>query len=374
MIENYVSYSFENESLQKSSSVSQPSSDQILFDYPCVSTYKCAPIKVLMHPGRYKFKLWGAQGGDARFWEKETLRQDSGGKGALVEGTLHLTSFSTFYFYIGGKGEDETNIDQNIETKGGYNGGGNGGYDPVDTKFPESSASGGGATDIRLFPLSYGEIESLKSRIAVAAGGGGASTTDRNDCQLELNPNEKVLCSNTEIIETYRGGTAGTLFGYSYHYYTITPTQTSGIFGKGGNGAVISYSYGGSSGGSGAGYYGSPTLTSDDIHSSAPAIIGGSGGSSYISGHKNCDSVKQFPKGQIEHSHSPFHYSHFVFRDCVMKSGLETFQNQFGIEENGHSGSGAILITYLGKLLAPTCFCKKRITGFFVIFLYSFII
>ena len=125
-------------------------SNSLIFHYPCVSTTECAPYEVIFSPGTYNIELWGAQGGDARFQNTEDLRPDSGGKGAYVSGIIHFIGTTKLYLYIGGKGQDQIAIDQTVSL-GGFNGGGNGGVDPVDTKQPESGAGGGGATDLRFY-------------------------------------------------------------------------------------------------------------------------------------------------------------------------------------------------------------------------------
>ena len=141
------------------------------------------------------------------------------------------------------------------------------------------ASSGGGATDIRLVSGNWNDFDSLKSRIMVAAGGGGATTWSRGSY----------------------GGAAGGLFAYDVPYYATGSwgytlntgaTQTSGgvgfvssnagrhgqsgKFGIGGNGNTSS----GYGGGGGGGYYGGA-----GGGDGGPMTCSGSGGSSYISGH-----------------------------------------------------------------------------------------
>ena len=370
-ISNFVQFSCDNSTSSTcTSNVSQPQLNELLFEYPCSSTLNCYPYVIWMRPGKYLFKLWGAQGGDGKYFESPTIRKDSGGKGAYAEGILNIYSFSTMYLYIGGKGETHSSIEKGSFGRGGYNGGGTGAADPNDNTFPESSAGGGGATDIRLKHHSIGELDSLKSRIAVAAGGGGATSTD-SYCTFDLNPNNPILCSYLRN-ECYMGGHAGALFGYTFNDVTPYPTQTSGLFGKGGNGVSISYNFGGSIGGSGGGFYGAPTLTSSDIPQNVQYVVGGSGGSSYISGFKGCNSVKEYPKDDVEPSGSPIHYSNMVFQDPILKSGLDTFFNQYHEEETGHSGSGSIIITYLGSPSIQTMTKNFKIHHF-IIFVFIII-
>lgn len=81
--------------------------------------------------GRYKFDLYGAQGGTSD-------RGGSGGLGGRAYGDVYLTKGQTVYIYVGGAG----NIGY---TGGGYNGGGGGAH---------NGGSGGGMTSISLDPSS----------------------------------------------------------------------------------------------------------------------------------------------------------------------------------------------------------------------------
>ena len=74
-----------------------------------------------------------------------------------MKGIIQLTKPRTFYLYIGEYGKGEYSYEYS------FNGGGIGQY------------GGGGATDIRLDPGNWSSFDSLKSRIIVAAGGGGSS-------------------------------------------------------------------------------------------------------------------------------------------------------------------------------------------------------
>ena len=173
------------------------SNNVLLYKYQCEDTTTCHPIEVNLSKGTYKFELWGAQGGEGRFQNQITLHDDSGGKGAYVSGVIKLDEERTFYLYIGGKGEDQNSTAQGAFGRGGYNGGGNGGADTYDTNPPESSAGGGGATDIRLISGEPNNIHSLRSRIIVVAAGGAVSATALN-CKFTNETNPDVLCINSD--------------------------------------------------------------------------------------------------------------------------------------------------------------------------------
>lgn len=167
---------------------------------------------IVPYSGYYQIELWGAQGGSS---------STVGGKGAYTSGTIYLKKDEKIYVYVGESGG-------NIQTAT-YNGGGYSG-----TLY--NARSGGGATDIRLVSGSWDEFESLKSRIMVAAGGGG-STAGNYGCN---------------------GGAGGTLEGLagakggSGSGYTVAGggKQTSpGTPGKGMNGntaEAAGFGYGGS--------------------------------------------------------------------------------------------------------------------------------
>lgn len=99
--------------------------------------------------GKYKIELWGAQG------EVSSVNTSFG---AYTSGEINLKRGENLFLYIGKSGAN-----------GGYNGGG-GRFNTV-----TSSRTGGGATDVRLISGLWNDTTSLRSRIMVAAGGGGHS-------------------------------------------------------------------------------------------------------------------------------------------------------------------------------------------------------
>ena len=105
--------------------------------------------------GDYKIECWGAQGSN--------MLDKVGGKGGYCKGTVNLSN-RTIYIYVGAQ-------------SGGFGGGG------VTTESERNNNfgnDGGGATDIRLVQgNTYKDFNSLKSRIIVAAGGGGANHRTR---------------------------------------------------------------------------------------------------------------------------------------------------------------------------------------------------
>ena len=163
------------------------------------------------YTGYYKMECWGAQGGSY---------SGTGGKGAYTSGNIYLKKGQKIYIYVGQTGDG-------LQTAT-YNGGGASG-----TLY--NGRAGGGATDIRLVSGEWDNFESLKSRIMIAAGGGGSMGAS-------------YKCN---------GGAGGALSGYSGSKggsggnYTVAggATQTSG--GTAGKGAVAATTSGFGFGGSG---------------------------------------------------------------------------------------------------------------------------
>ena len=315
------------------------SKNTAIFEYPCSLSTSCSPYKISILPGKYKFELYGAQGGDGRNTNKETIRSGSGGRGSYVSGIIDLKTQAHFFLFLGGKGEDQSSTDKASYGLGGYNGGGNGGADLNEDWSPESSAGGGGSSDFRL--ENEQNMLGWKSRIIVAAGGGGAVSENG-----------------------YNGSPGGELNGNKPSNYVIIGTQTSGVFGKGLNGVSIGSCGGGSTGGGGGGYYGGSTLEYSELPVNTKTIYsGGSSGSSYISGYHGCDSVIFDESSTVTHTGRRKHYSNYVFSRGTMLSGSKSFNKPGSNEkETGHSGNGAAVITYIGnyQLCSSNNRCKMN--------------
>ena len=259
--------------------------------------YESAEQKtIILRPGIYQFECWGAQGYSYN-------DQNIGGKGAYVKGTILLRRETKFFLYIGEYGKKEFIYENS------FNGGGIGQF------------GGGGATDIRYTDGDWSNFDSLKSRIIVAAGGGGPDNS-------------------------LKGGAGGTLEGgKSEGNHGDGGKQTfggigcgNGTFGKG-CGKVSSNTLGN---GGGGGYYGGSS-DKDCID------YGAGGGSSFISGHHGCDAIESSStEEKIVHSGQPFHYSGYFFKNTLMLSGDEEMPSPDGSTEWGHERNGAIRITILG--------------------------
>ena len=262
-----------------------------------------------IYTGKYKIELYGS---------------GSGSKGAYTSGEIELKKGTKLYVYVG--------------NHYGFNG---------------SSTNGGGATDIRTQASStkyaWSENISLRSRIMVAAGGGGSS-----ECGL--------------------GGAGGGLIGYSGTCKGAGTrvgsggTQTSGGVGAIGDstGKSGGFGFGGDSGyegsgrvngGGGGGWYGGGGATGKG--GSDPSS---GGGSSYISGHAGCIAVDKNGNSvtssysNIKNSYS---WTNYIFSNTKMIDGagynwatvkgakvdMPTFDNVSTMV--GNSSDGYAKITYL---------------------------
>ena len=252
----------------------------------------CSPYKIYLQRGHYMFELWGASGGGK-----------NNGKGAYAAVLATINKNMYFYAYIGTKGEDAVNSTIK-KTKGGCNGGGDGGKQ-TESKF-YSGSGGGGATDIRLSPSG----NSYENRIIVAGGGGGS---------CGINKDHGV------------GGDSGFLVGYDSTGYNISSgggTVNCMNLGQGMNGRDGSDGSASSEGGGGGGggYYGGCAyeIQGDDTNS------GGGGGSSFIQGYPN-----------VERN------DHYSFSYYIILDGKQQFLSPEGSLETGHSGDGFLRISYL---------------------------
>ena len=231
--------------------------------------------------GYYRIQCWGADGG---YSVGNGSRKANGGTGGYTSGIIYLEKGEKIYIYVGGHGEDAT---VGKDSQNGYNGGGLGTWDHEDD---ETAGAGGGATDIRLVANEWNDFESLKSRIMVAAGGGGASW-------------------ETE------GGAGGGLEGLTNRKISVPGTQISGYqFGIGQDGYGTGKNNG--VGGAGGGYYGGTTSNYAD------GAEAGSGGSSYVSGYEGCNAIsKDSTSENIIHTGQSIHYSNKRFLYSVILDG-----------------------------------------------------
>ena len=273
--------------------------------------------------GSYKMECWGAQGGGNS--------SVPGGKGSYTKGTITIEANKAFYIVVGQNGTNEGIIFNNGSKK-------------MPRRTSSTSGwtwSGGGSTDIRLtiHTEEWDNFDSRKSRIMVAASGGGSISyyipqngkpggtlngfagTTKNDFRKD----GEAATFGTQI----KGGLNGT-GSYSrqtpYIGFGYIPVSNEDM-----NGAGNGYYAGGK------GNYGEYTVGV------------GATGSCFISGHPGCDAIKESStENAIVHTGQPIHYSGLVFTDTEMIDGQSRMPSPFGgTDEIGHSGDGACIVTQL---------------------------
>jgi hypothetical protein len=271
--------------------------------------------------GDYQIELWGASGGQGKVNNGFNANV---GLGAYTSGTIHLTAGQTFNIYVAGQGANTTYGNNQPKAAGGYNGGGSGGRDTLDN---EGGGGGGGATDIRL-------DTTLHSRIMVAAGGGGTS-----GCAA--------------------GYPAGALTSVATAG-AASATQTSGAsFGTGGTGNdSANYCRGG---GGGGGYWGGYADTRSRVDQT-----GGTGGSSFISGHLGAVAIESASSTTPRYDSTAttrcannttditcsHHYSGLIFENTQMLSGAQSMPSPNDTTTTGNTGNGYARITLVSSYIS----------------------
>lgn len=313
--DKYVDYKYENNILYLNNILSDivvEAIDDAIYEYNYTGSYQTFTVP---YTGVYKIELWGGQGGS------------STAQGAYTSGNIRLEKSENLYVYVGEHPTSETS---------GYNGGGNGRADVGNY----SDRAGGGATDIRLTSGTWNNFDSLKSRIMVAAGGGGESHGGHGAPGGGLEGFHGIPTTSFTGPIAYGYGATQTSGGTKGNFNWNGSGPTSGTFGIGGNGNT---DYGG---GGGGGYYGGGG--SGVIASS---LGGGGSGSSFVSGHTNCNAIGQTStSSNIIHTDRPNHYSGKVFTNTQILSGKEIIPSHDGkTTQTGNTGHGYAKIT----LLAP---------------------
>ena len=261
--------------------------------------------------GYYYIECLGAKGGDSL---ANGVLGAQGGKGGYTSGIVKLNKGEKIYVYVGGHGE---NAVIGKDSLGGYNGGGLGTWDNEDD---EAAGAGGGATDIRLTLGEWNSFESLKTRIMVAAGGGGACYTKEGGAAGGL----KGIANRTEII----GGsqTVGYKFGIGQDGYGIGGSYRIGTVGTAG---------------AGSGYYGGTTKNSESLYCT------GAGGSSFISGYEGCNAIaKESKEENIVHTNQSVHYTGKKFTNSVL---LDGDSNEIPYNNSDYEGNGHAIVVYLNE-------------------------
>ena len=236
-----------------------------VFDYDYTGDVQTFEVPV---SGTYQIELWGASGGGSG--------SAVGGNGAYVSGKIELSKEQKLYIYVGQNNTYTSDMCYPSNPNTTFNG-----------SIVGTCSVGGGATDVRLTSTTnWYDFDSLKSRIMVAAGGGGA-------------------------IYAGKAGSGGGLIGYTgtgsrpgaTSILGAGATQTGSIFGV--NKITMTTIGGG-------GYY---------VGDHGQAANAG-GASSFISGHAGCNAIKkESTESNIIHTGQSIHYSNLYFTDTLMIDG-----------------------------------------------------
>jgi len=329
---------------------------------------------VVPRNGMYRIELWGASGGDDLTYRVVAEGGDGiyterdakfiGGYGGYTSGEIELTENDKLYIYVGEMGK------RNLQST--FNGGGSGaiggtGYRGTNPNGDIALAgfSGGGATDVRLVKGEWNDFQSLKSRIMVASGGGGAtveaySQAGNNSQAGGLIGFDGGYYSGHTFVGTGQNGKGGTQISGGIAatiHFDATGETTDGTFGIGGYTTSISSQTG--AGGGGGGYYGGSGASGTLAGGSGQ---GGGGGSSFISGHNGCNAISESStKKNIIHIGNSNHYSGYIFTNTLMIDGfgyLWTTQQESlyimpsyneTLNTTGNLGNGYARITFIAE-------------------------
>jgi len=305
------------------------------FDYTGASQTFTAP-----YTGTYKIECWGAKGGD------DPLNGGAlPGKGAYTSGYINLTLGKQLFIYIGGVG----NSNSSQANYGGWNGGGTS-SSFQNTCFP---SGGGGSTDVRLIKHSSSDgwsgAFSLRSRIMVAAGGGGcfgAETTIAYGANAGgfkgYVPYNSV---NSSFMEPIYDGTgtsqisSGSCPAYddpNWEYYKYIQDGTIYPWGSFGYANQL-YADCWWAGGGGGGWWGGVSIFGR----------GGCGGSSFISGMPNCVAMSADGTQNNSINYMTINGITYSFISPVMEDGASSMPSPAGGTEIGHTGNGYARITFV---------------------------
>jgi hypothetical protein len=203
------------------------------------------------------FDVRGAQGGGNKVsLSVIPVGKIPGGEGGRTVAEISVTPGEVIHIFVGGKGHDGGTSScygctPSPETsRGGFNGGGNGGYtyQPPYAYHTSGGGGGGGASDIRIGGTH------VDNRVIVAGGGGGSSERLTIPCGFAHGGDGSGVDGKAGVSSTKSciGGTGGTrgFGGVDAEFH-----EGRGSLGFGGNGKRPQGG-GAAGGGGGGGYYG----------------------------------------------------------------------------------------------------------------------
>ncbi|WP_027452635.1 glycine rich domain-containing protein [Segatella albensis] len=284
--------------------------------------------------GNYKLEVWGASGGNSPVGGTAVP-----GKGGYSKGKISLPINKKLYLYVGGKG---MNNNTDAPNAGGWNGGG---YGNFHNSSGRSASGGGGASDIRIIQHTENDgwsgTNSLRSRIIVAAGGGGCSSlgSGMNGGKGGGLVGEDSPYSEDFSADNQKATGATQIHGGNYPVYVAGYPEimsgeiiVSGTFGYANIPGYVFY-WGG---GGGGGWYGGAVGFGR----------GGSGGSSFVSGMVGCVAMSQDGTQDPNINYQTIDGIEYKFTSATTIDGGSTMPSPIGGTETGHSGNGYCIITW----------------------------
>ncbi|EAX93797.1 hypothetical protein TVAG_339200 [Trichomonas vaginalis G3] len=310
--------------------------DQYLFGYPCQSTSAdCSPYTIHISSGSYLFEAWGARGAFG-IWNKVNSIP---GLGGYTSGVLTITKPLTLYLYVG-----STSF-----------------FNSFFSAKMSGAFFGGASSDVRLYAnesFDWSNPLSLRSRIMVSGGGGGAEWPNsiggngggleggsgKSDCSLGGMRCSGLSGGGTQI----SGGTPAPSNGQVY--------GIPGLFG------MSSFNYSSPDFGAvgGTGYYSGASI---ELTGAA------GGGSSFISGYEGCIALNSSVDETPSPVNSSIHYSGIYFTNPIMIQGNQMMPLYYNMTSYGigNNGSGAIRITILSQNI-HTCNYLQSSFNMYLIF------
>ena len=299
-------------------------------------------------PGRgvWKVECWGASGG-VGYCRTHSIDVYYG-YGAYTVGNITLSKSKNLFVYVGGQGTSITSSNYTTNTiAGGWNGGG---YSVLSTDGDDHGGTGGGASDVRLSEgtsaTDWNSWNTLKTRIMVAAGGGGGHTITGYD---------GTEATSGQTAGLHGGGVSvtGQLSGWNEVITPVVNQENGFALGQGVQNAATNHGTAGGGGGWYGGVKGSTNARS-------------SGGSSFISGHTGCKAINQSSSTSstnVSHLNSPNYDNNHIFSETKMIDGRGYAWTPTQVTGSyaqmpkpgggnygngvGHTGSGYVIITYV---------------------------
>ena len=313
LIQQFVAISLQDPTIS-SINITHLEYKSLTLGYPCSNKHICSAYIIDVQPGKYRFECWGSRGTGTHNLQA--------GYGGYTSGDIVFHSPKRLFVYVGNPGY--FNALKYLEVQ-------------------KNEGHPGGATDVRLeMGNKWWDMPGLISRIMVAGGGGG--------CEFHasvggnaggINGGQSLSGTSNIGDTTFKEPCPGAkqTSGAQCPSYTInqkTYKPTPGEFGASldPTSSLTIKDYGGIGGG---GYYGG---------TSYPYAFAGSGGSSFISGHKGCNSVEN-NADKITHTGSSIHYSGIFFTNTKMIEGSKSMPLPTSSSNGIYFGSGSFRITLL---------------------------